>query len=137
MQEAKVLSILFPYSLPWPYIENLLSTSECSWGYGQHTKMGIISVFTLARSSKYITLTRPLSHELCKKVLSVISPVSPSTTPQFIYFPPFICSSSLTQPSGCKVCNNNNNNNINININNNGAHISIFWFVYHISFQAF
>ena len=31
----------FSYILP--YIENIVSTSECSWGYGLATKVGIVS----------------------------------------------------------------------------------------------
>ena len=36
-----VLSVQFSYSLP--YIEKILSTSECSCGYGPCIEMGIVS----------------------------------------------------------------------------------------------
>ena len=38
-----VLSDLFSYSLP--YIEKILSTSECSCGYGPYIEMGIVSYY--------------------------------------------------------------------------------------------
>ena len=60
----------------------IINTSECSWRYGPHTKMGIISYnkcvapvpmqLSLDRS---IRLTYPLPNELCKKVLSDFSPL--------------------------------------------------------------
>ena len=37
----KVLNVFFSYTLP--YIETILSTSECSYGYRQDTEMGIVS----------------------------------------------------------------------------------------------
>ena len=48
------------------------------WDYGPRTEMGIISECSSCHKLGH-KLTRPLSHELCKKVLSVYSPTLSNT----------------------------------------------------------